>query len=623
MKRGRSLCIELVTFAFTLVAVYPTTVESAPCPAPIIALDPVEEGQSQVQQNSTRKKRVKPSKLAAKAGTSVNWAPSVEAAVKRSQSSGKMIFWYVPTIHGTFMDRKPVVDRYMMAGYFSWPKIIAELNEHFIAVKSAPTRQQQKQFELSRYKFIEPGFLILTPDGNERARVDRITTQHPDWLLRYLSLYTDQGVAPSAGHDSTEIQSNNNEKNDDPVAAEFFASVQLFHTGDHAVARKAWLELAQGHPDHPLAWKAAAEAQGIGPFARGFEVFGDLPERAFRAGIESLGSGAPPNTFTQQELWQRGVDFLLRMQRKDGGFYDSDYDFGGADSLPNVYVAVTALAGMALLDGREMVHPDKVKDVNNAIARCVSIVTNEQNINRVDRDEILWADSYRLRFIARCHVENSNQELDKKLQSTVRRLENLQSRRGTWYHEYENPFVTATALIALYEARSAGAIVDAKKTNAGVQALKKLRGNDGSFPYGARPSKGGKVATAASAGRMPLCELALHDWGQSDQVRLKYAIEQSFEYHHFLDAALKYDNHTSNHGYGGFFFWYDMRSRTEAIAAIQDKSLRRTMMKKQLAIVLSLPELDGCFVDSHELGRCYGTAMALLCLKRIQNELKD
>ena len=28
---------------------------------------------------------------------------------------------------------------------------------------------------------------------------------------------------------------------------------------------------------------------------------------------------------------------------------------------------------------------------------------------------------------------------------------------------------------------------------------------------------------------------------------------------------------------------------------------------------LNLPEIDGCFVDSHELGRAYGTAMALLC----------
>ena len=41
------------------------------------------------------------------------------------------------------------------------------------------------------------------------------------------------------------------------------------------------------------------------------------------------------------------------MQRTNGGYYDSDYDFGGTDSLPNVHVAVTALVGMALLDARE------------------------------------------------------------------------------------------------------------------------------------------------------------------------------------------------------------------------------------------------------------------------------
>jgi hypothetical protein len=31
--------------------------------------------------------------------------------------------------------------------------------------------------------------------------------------------------------------------------------------------------------------------------------------------------------------------------------------------------------------------------------------------------------------------------------------------------------------------------------------------------------------------------------------------------------------------------------------------------------VLETSEIDGCWVDSHELGRVYGTAMALLTLK--------
>ena len=70
--------------------------------------------------------------------------------------------------------------------------------------------------------------------------------------------------------------------------------------------------------------------------------------------------------------------------------------------------------------------------------------------------------------------------------------------------------------------------------------------------------------------------------------------------------------------YGGFFFWYDMRARTEAIGMIENSELREKLFAHQQNIVMKLPEIDGCFVDSHELGRCYGTAMAILCLSRIE-----
>ena len=116
---------------------------------------------------------------------------------------------------------------------------------------------------------------------------------------------------------------------------------------------------------------------------------------------------------------------------------------------------------------------------------------------------------------------------------------------------------------------------------------------------------------------MPLCETALAVWEGSDQKRLLAAVEASLEHHdNTLKTAFKYDDHTSNSGYGGFFFWYDMRGRSEAISEIENVDVRKRLQQKQREIVLSLPEIDGCFVDSHELGRCYGTAMALLTLAR-------
>ena len=44
--------------------------------------------------------------------------------------------------------------------------------------------------------------------------------------------------------------------------------------------------------------------------------------------------------------------------------------------------------------------------------------------------------------------------------------------------------------------------------------------------------------------------------------------------------------------------------------------LKSWCQAKQKGIIMAMPEIDGCFVDSHEIGRCYGTAMALLCLAR-------
>ena len=119
---------------------------------------------------------------------------------------------------------------------------------------------------------------------------------------------------------------------------------------------------------------------------------------------------------------------------------------------------------------------------------------------------------------------------------------------------------------------------------------------------------------------MPICELALLKFDQSDQQALTRAIERSFRSHRILDSARKYDNHTSNLAYGGFFFWYDMRSRSEAIVGVSKTAGRAEFQKAHKAIIMDLPELDGCFIDSHELGRVYGTAMAILSLANVNQE---
>ena len=136
-------------------------------------------------QNSTRKIRVKPSAQANRIGSAIKWETKFEVAAQKSKELDKPIFWYVPTLRGTFMDRKKEIDRYVRASLFSWPVNIDTINANFIPFRGAPSKQQQKQFDLVPFKFVEPGFLILQPDGQLKNKVDRLTTIHRLWLSQF------------------------------------------------------------------------------------------------------------------------------------------------------------------------------------------------------------------------------------------------------------------------------------------------------------------------------------------------------------------------------------------------------------------------------------------------------
>ena len=602
------------------------------------------------QENSTRKVRVKPNELSQKIGTAVNWQDDFESAIARSDETGKPIFWYVPTLSGTFMDRKPEINRYMLAGPFSWPDIINVINEHYIAVRTPPSTEQQKKFELQPFKFIEPGFLILESPNKEKekvvAKVDRMTTLHPDWVLQLLTRSLLQPIQPATKPKALETAwshfktsknaetikalasfDSSNATQSDICESELLLGMATFRMGKHELANKVWANVSTAHPNEPLAWKAAAESQGIGPFVRGFETHSQLPEKSMLAGIESLGSCAPPSTFSEKEIWNRSVDFILGMQNDFGGFTDSDYDFGGTDSLPNVHVAVTSLAAMSLLKASQRENMPNVTKQKclAAVKQAIAFVSNNKNVNKVDRDEILWAYAYRLRLVNSClNLPDGELDVERKLlvktqADAIAALQDVQSRGGGWYHEYNNPFVTATALLALYEAKQLGGSVDDEKVTKGLGSLKSDRFANGAFPYSSRrrpgqTAEGSDRDVEASAGRMPLCELGLYRWGGSDDESLKSAVERSLALQENLDVALKYDDHTSRLAYGGFFFWYDMRARSEAISMVKDAAKQVEFKSQQKALILALPEIDGCFVDSHELGRVYGTAMALLSL---------
>ncbi|MCA8949459.1 MAG: hypothetical protein KDE27_08140, partial [Planctomycetes bacterium] len=436
-------------------------------------------------QNSTRKERRAPSVLAARAGSAVAWQSSVEAALTAAKAAHKRVFWYVPTVARSPMDRQPEIDRYLRGGPLSWPSTLTLLANHFVCTDEVPAGALQERFGLVRQKFIEPGYLVLDAEGAVQLRVDQLTTLHPEWFeapLRRLvgapaegfpgapalreawQAYRTGDVAAVGRFVATVLQA----EPSSATAAEawWLRGASLFRSGEPSAARAAWRELAARLPDEPLAWKAQLEIEGHGPFVHGFEDYLELPAAVLTQ--DPVDGTRAPGVYDEAELWQRSVRFLLAMDDGTGMVRDSIYDFGGTDGLPNVWAATTCLVGMALLAADARVarkHLELGKDerrLGRMLQRIRDKVVNESWLALSDRDEIVWARAYAVRFLAAWarRYPRERDEVLPELRGGVGALLALQPETGVWFHEYGTPFATATALQALHEARELGCEVD-------------------------------------------------------------------------------------------------------------------------------------------------------------------
>jgi len=61
-------------------------------------------------QNSGKKIRTTPSELASRAGSAVEWRNDLASALDEAKEEKKPVFWYVPTIRRSPMDRKKEID---------------------------------------------------------------------------------------------------------------------------------------------------------------------------------------------------------------------------------------------------------------------------------------------------------------------------------------------------------------------------------------------------------------------------------------------------------------------------------------------------------------------------------
>ncbi|MGA0061012.1 MAG: hypothetical protein ACO3RU_15650, partial [Planctomycetota bacterium] len=391
--------------------------------------------------------------------------------------------------------------------------------------------------------------------------------------------------------------------------------------GETTAARDGFAQVAATWPEDAYGLRARANLE-IGPDGRpygaafsGFESIAPLSQWAFESEHRDTLWHGP--TRTADEIARRGVEFLLSMQRENGGFQDSRYAYWPSPRItPNAWIAITALAATALLEHRD-VAPDRV---DAALERAEAYMFDPAHLNRGDNEDV-YADTYRLLYLARrqqgAQDDGSRAALVAKMHAIIAEAQERQRESGFFAHEYENAFCTAAMLWGLRLAEGAGASVPPEMFSRGVAALVSARLDDGAFAYSGTAARR-KSSVKDSSARMPVCEGMLFELGESDPGRLRAAFDAYWENLHRIEQVRRNDFHSDGE-LGGFFFFHSLFHASEVMRLLPD-DLHEEGAARIRDVLQRIPEMDGSFVDSHEIGRSYGTAMALLTLANVRGD---
>lgn len=587
----------------------------------------------------------------------------LETAKAHAREQNRLLLWYCMRLPGTHTYRAAVLDTYMRVAIFTDPGVADLIASSFVPLRMACDEKTSAATGVRFPERLEPALLILTPEGRIVHVLDRIRTFNADWvravLLEVLRKHAPAGsfredAAPSTADEKAvafrragrfrevldlpcaplhkgiahlglrEFDQARALLDQDPSPEGLYhLSATEWWTGKDP--SKTWRRMVDRHPDSPWAWKAAAHLvlgrDGLrhGPMSHHFEDF-------FLRPPEGLPTSTRQPARNVDDAAARAVDFLLRAQREDGSWNDTRYSYGWASYMirrrtkegllppgytswpdtghrPNVVMAMTAIAARALLEWRDAA-PSKI---DAALLRAEPFLRNEDAV-LPGECEACYAQAYRLLYF------EGTKDVP-RMNRIVHRLRELQDQDGFWGHEYPSAFATAAVVRCLVLARRAGADVPESMLQRAADALLKTRHPDGRQDYRHEPGKP-PSSERNSLGRTASSELALFECGRGSVSDVAAGIDAYWKHVALLEAVRTCDNHADEE-LAGFFYFNCVFHTLEAARAVPEP-FREAHLAKFRAQILTVPEWDGSFIDSHELGKSYGTAMALLILRRVR-----
>ena len=362
-------------------------------------------------------------------------------------------------------------------------------------------------------------------------------------------------------------------------------------------------------------------------------------------GVSASGAAPTPAAFVLEARTarQRALHFLLGTQNPDGSWGSArNATYNDLWSNPETHeawtVATTGLVVMALLGEDESARP--------VLERAIPRLVRGSALKRCsdwDMDDF-WGYAYGLQALARVLADPrfakapARSEIERAANTYEDKLIHMRSGgwgyyaspEDAWRPTWTTSFGSATAVLALVEARRAGLSVDDAVLRASVRAIELCRLPTGAYTYSleAIPSPGspeGIDQLKSSLGRSQACNVALRAGGSKavDDKGLARTLDDFFDQHRFLQIAKgRPIPHEAYYAVASYFYWYGHWHAALAIEELPEA--RRAGYAERIArIVVQNQEEDGSMWDHimHDYPRFYGTAYGLMSLQIALGEI--
>jgi hypothetical protein len=293
---------------------------------------------------------------------------------------------------------------------------------------------------------------------------------------------------------------------------------------------------------------------------------------------------------------------------------------------------VTALVAHALESWKEILEGDLEARAGKAIDRAVKWI--DDYLSREDpRRADSFGAAYILEFLLARAKKIKDPAREKAVEKAVEFLIGGQCPGGAWSYNYRfgvnwkggfaswpktdkgrvHSMNTGLALLALAKTKEQGFAVDEEALARGVKATLAMRSGPGTYTY-THPVPRIYDKPNPSIARGPVCEQALYVLQAVEKKDLEQAVATFMKIRRDLRIPAKLTKGwVPPHGHGGYFYFFAYYHGALAIEELGGELAKKRLQALRIDI-RECTELDATWLDWHQAGKAYATAMALRIL---------